>query len=107
MRLLFTAAGFSTLLLIGCGNISDEEMAGVTQACKEFVQKSMVRLGPFPPPITAKVFDVWKKNGSFVAEVGYKNQYGEDDYSVRYCVVDPEKGTISLPSVFNQSDWNK
>lgn len=107
MRFLFAATGVSTLLLIGCGNISDEEMTGVTQACKEFVQKSMVRSGPFPRPIEAKVFDVWKKNGSFVAEVGYKEQYGDDNYSVRYCVVNPEKGTISLPSVFNQSDWNK
>lgn len=97
----------SVALLIGCGGVSDAEKTEVTKACKAFVEKNMRRDGAFPPPIEAKVFDMWKKNGAVVAEVGYKEQYKDESYSTRYCVYDKEKGQISLPSVFNQAEWKK
>lgn len=102
----------SVVFLIGCGGISDEDKVEVTKACKTFVEDNMKRGGASIEAkvfdiIEAKVFDMWKKNGAIVAEMGYKEVYKDSSYSIRYCVYDKEKGTISLPSVFNQSEWKK
>lgn len=98
----------SVVFLIGCGGISDEDKVEVTKACKTFVEDNLKRGGASPHFIEVKVFDMWKKNGAIVAEMGYKEvSYKDSSYSTRYCVYDKEKGTISLPSVFNQSEWKK
>jgi hypothetical protein len=88
--------------LAGCSGPSQEDIKVASDACQEFIAKKMrVSLDD------TKVFDAWSKNGAVVLDVGYKKKYWEDSYSVRRCVYDEKKGTISSPSPLNDSEWAK
>jgi len=55
-----------------------------------------------------KVFDIYKKNGKWVVEVGYKRNVDlGKNYSVQLCVVDAENGRLSLPSPMNDSEQGR
>ncbi len=71
--------------------------------CQDFVREQIRYV------LETNVFDVYSKKGSVVVEVGYKEagNHRVDSYSVRLCVLDKEKGTISLPSPLNDSEWKK
>jgi len=94
-------------LLVACSGLSDEERNLYSSECEKFVEQNAPgRLGSMG--FDMKVFDIYKKKSKWVVEVGYKRRadYG-DTYSVRLCVVDPENGRLSLPSLMNQSEWQK
>lgn len=99
----------AALSLVGCFGPSDEEKQRVETACKEFVIDKLESKYTHE----AHVFDTYTKDGKIVVEVGYR--YNEDykwkrdgdSYSVRICVYDEEKGTISIPSVFEMGQWRK
>jgi hypothetical protein len=97
---------FLVIFLTGCSwfGPSDEEKKAASSACEKFVSKRM-GVG------CTRTFDVYKKKGKLVAEVGYAKGFGDCDtitkYSVRLCVIDNEKGTITLPAVFNEGEWSK
>ena len=71
--------------------------------CQDFVREQIRYV------LETKVFDVYSKKGSVVVEVGYKEagRNQGNSYSVRLCVLDKEKGTISLPSPLNDGEWKK
>lgn len=96
---------FSVLIIAtGCTGPSNEEKTLVSSACEDFITKEMG--GEYK--IETHIFDVYKKKGNLVAEVGYRDKYkSEDSYSVRLCVVDQEKGYISSPSPLNDTEWAK
>lgn len=88
------------LPLTACGP-SDEDKKMAKKECQNFV-KEQIRT------YETKVFDVYSKKGSVVVEVGYQDRDTRgDSYAIRLCVLDPEKGTISLPSPLNDSEWKK
>jgi hypothetical protein len=102
------------LIFVGIGHAqafsffgpSDDEKKIVSSKCEEFISREM------PGAVQTHVFDVYKKKGKLVAEVGYrKNEFGigsgSGAYSVRLCIVDLEKGTLSSPSPLNDSEWRK
>lgn len=90
--------------ITGCTGISDEEKTFVSSTCGDFIMKEMG--GEYK--IETHIFDVYKKKGNLVAEVGYRDKYKSDDsYSVRLCVIDKEKGSISSPSPLNDTEWAK
>lgn len=107
MRYWLTATCISSVLLSGCGGISQEDKALITKECKKFVEQTMGEGGRQRRIIETEVFDVWKKNDSYVADVGCREKGEGESFSVRYCVVHPDQGRISLPSVFDQSEWKK
>lgn len=80
---------------------SNEEKEMANLECPKFIKSEM-------NAYDAKVFDIYSKKGKVVAEVGYK-QFSSpgDSYSVRLCILDREKGTISSPSPLNDSEWKK
>jgi hypothetical protein len=82
---------------------SDEEKKLAKDECPKFIEKNMKRR----KSIETKIFDIYTKKGKVVVEVGYKDKYSDDSYSVRLCVLDSEKGTISSPSPMNESEWRK
>ena len=88
--------------LSACSGPSKEETEVASQACREFIAKNMS-----VSEDNTKVFDIWSKNGAIVMDVGYKEKSWDDSYSVRKCVYDEEKGTISSPSPLNDSEWQK
>ena len=71
--------------------------------CKDFIAEQMGGIYR----IETKAFDIYEKNGRIVAEVGYRNSGTDGSYSVRLCVVDKERETISLPSPLNDGHWRK
>jgi len=94
----------SVLLVAGCsGKPTEEETKMVSAACENFITKQMG--GDYK--VETHVFDVYKKKGKLVAEVGYRDKYSDESYSVRLCVLDEEKETISSPSPLNDSEWSK
>jgi hypothetical protein len=87
--------------LAACGPSSEEKKIA-EEECPRFIKEQMS--GAYE----AKVFDIYSKKGKVVAEVGYKDRHSRgDSYSVRLCVLDREKGTISSPSPLNDSEWKK
>lgn len=96
------AAAF-VLSLMGCSGPSDEEEQIASKECPEFIEKNMKSR----EPIETKIFDIYPKKGKVVVEVGYRDKYSDDSYSVRLCILDSEKGTISSPSPLNDTEWRK
>lgn len=100
-------AAIFSVLLVACSGLSDEEKNLYSSECQKFVEENAPgRFGSMG--FDMKVFDIYKKKGSWVVEVGYKRRadYG-DTYSVRLCVVDAKNGRLSLPSPMNERDWRK
>ncbi len=93
------------ILISGCSKISEQESKAVSQECEKFVDKNLGR----DRSLDIVVLDMWRKKGSVVAEMGLRSKNASSDasYEVRYCVYDADKGSISLPSVMNQSEWSK
>lgn len=89
--------------LAACSGPSDEEKKIASKECPEFIEQNMKST----KSIETKIFDIYSKKGKVVVEVGYKDKYSDDSYSVRLCVLDSEKGTISSPSPLNDSEWKK
>jgi hypothetical protein len=54
----------------GCAGPSDEERAFVESNCENFIMKEMG--GEYK--IETHIFDVYKKKGNLVAEVGYRDK---------------------------------
>lgn len=98
MKTLFGA--ILAVLLVACGPSSeDKKMA--EKECQNFVKEQF-------RTYETKVFDVYSKKGSVVVEVGYQDRDTRfDSYAVRLCVFNREKGTITLPSPLNNSEWKK
>lgn len=79
---------------------SSEQIAIASKSCEEFVKEKFEK--------ETHIFDTWAKKGKIVVEVGYRKPYSSDSsYSVRLCVVDNEKGTIQIPGLLNDNEWNK
>lgn len=100
-------AALCTVLLVACSGLSDEEKDLYSSECQKFVEENAPgRFGS--GGFDMKVFDIYKKKGNWVVEVGYKRRadYG-DSYSVRLCVIDAENGRLSLPSPMSDSEWQK
>lgn len=101
ISIITLVASFS---LNACGP-SSAQISAATSECQSFVEDKMGVLKE-----DTHIFDSWVKDGKIVVEVGYK-QYPiksrDDSYNTRLCVYDEEKGTISLPSVLNNSEWRK
>ena len=93
------------VLICGCSKMSEQESKEVSQECEKFVDKNLGR----DRLLDIVVLDMWRKKGAIVAEMGLRRKYASSDasYEVRYCVYDADKGSISLPSVLNQSEWSK
>jgi len=89
--------------LAACSGPSSEEKEIATKECPEFIEKNMSDR----KSIETKILDIYAKKGKVVVEVGYRDKYSDDSYSVRLCVLDSEKGTISSPSPMNDSEWSK
>lgn len=88
------------VLLVACGP-SSEDKKKAEKECQNFVKEQF-------RTYETKVFDVYSKKGSVVVEVGYQDRDTRgDSYAVRLCVFDREKGTITLPSPLNNSEWKK
>jgi len=109
-KMLAVAVVATAIPMIGWGwGPSKEEKEGAAETCKVFIAEQMNAItseGENGP----KVFDIYTKKGKIVVEVGYKiAAYGVSDkaHSVRLCIVDKEKGTISSPSPMNDSEWKK
>jgi hypothetical protein len=98
--LVFMLALVAILFFIYSGP-SSEKIATASKLCEEFVQENFER--------DTHVFDTWTKKGKIVVEVGYRipRHSSDSSYSVRLCVVDDEKGTIEIPGLLNNNEWNK
>lgn len=97
-------------LISGCGwGPSKEEKKMAENACIEFI-KEQFWVMTSDKEHAPKIFDNYTKKGKIVVKVGYKIVEYQGDrkaHSVRLCVVDIEKGTISLPSPLNDSEWKE
>jgi hypothetical protein len=94
-------------LLLGSSEPSEEKAKEASALCREFIGKEMRSQGAFPKSIETKVFDVWTKRGAIVMDIGFREEYTDSSYSMRKCVYDEAKGTLSSPSPLNDSDWKK
>jgi len=105
MKIKLSIATLITMFsLNGCGP-SSQQMSTATDACQNFVEEKMSVFKK-----DTHIFDSWVKDGKIVVEVGYKQYpitHVDDSYNTRLCVYDEEKGTISLPSLLNNSEWRK
>ena len=96
-------AALVAISLTSCSGTSEEEMIKTGKECMAFVEKNIKSR----QTIETKIFDLYEKKGNLVAQIGYRDKFTNDSYSVRLCVVDSERQTISLPSPLNDSEWKK
>lgn len=100
-------AALLAIQLVGCFGPTDEERAIAEEKCPEFIAEN-VHTVPGMGSVNTRILDVYKKNGRVVAEVGYRQGYSSSDsYSVRLCVIDLEKNTLTAPGLINASQWQK
>jgi hypothetical protein len=97
---------FIVVVVAACSGPSEEKVAKASSICQAFIAQEMKGRRDSADPET-KVFDAWEKNGSIVLEVGYRKASSDGSYSVRKCVLDEKKGTVSSPSPLNDSEWRK
>jgi len=102
-RLLAVTLAVPLAATAGWFGPSDEEKKLAKEECPKFIEKNMGSRRS----IETKIFDIYTKKGKVVVEVGYRNKYSDDSYSIRLCVLDSEKGTILSPSSLNDSEWRK
>lgn len=101
----FNPASLPTLTEREKVSYSEDKNSIAKRECQKFIRENAPSVGG-EGDMETTVFDIYEKKGKLVVEVGYKQgSYGET-YTTRLCIIDNEKGTISSPSVFNQSEWS-
>lgn len=90
------------LALLGCSGPSSEELAHIQEECVKFHKTQRAKYSS-----TVKAIDHWQKDGHTVVELSQKESDYSSSYTSHLCVYDPDKGSISLPSVFERSRWSK
>lgn len=98
-------AALAIFSMAACSGPSEEKLKEASTQCEAFIAKEMEGRGS--RGLETKIFDIWTKNGAIVMDIGYKEKYSSKSYSVRKCVFDEVKGTISSPSPLNDSQWRK
>ena len=101
-RLITATILISTALLSACSGPSSEELAQYKEQCAKFHQRERSSSRH-----TVKALDHWTKHGKIVIELADSEYDYSSTYKSYLCVVDPDAGNISLPSVFNQEKWRK
>jgi hypothetical protein len=90
---------------------SKKEIAIAREECPKFFKKNFEKgndssFYSYLNKFETEIFDIYKKKGKIVAEVGYRER-SYHSYSVRLCIIDFEKGSISSPSPLNSGQWSK
>jgi hypothetical protein len=101
-----TSALALVAVLAGCSKKpSKEQLETGGELCRAFIAKEM-KTGRYDLDTT--ITDAWMKEGKVVFEVGYREKFSEgSSYSIRLCIYDEAQGTLSSPSPFNSSKWDK
>ena len=102
-RVFAVILAVSFAAVAGCLGPSDEEKNLAKDLCPKFIEKNIKSR----TSIESKIVDIYPKKGKVVVEVGYRDKYSDDSYSIRLCVFDREAGTIFSPSPMNASEWTK
>ncbi|MFI8616206.1 hypothetical protein ACIGHN_11925 [Acidovorax sp. NPDC077693] len=90
-------------LLSGCSGPSREELARIKSECASFHKQERAKYSTY----VVKPIDHWTKDGRIVVELSEKESEESTKYTSHLCVYDKDKGSISLPSVFERARWSK
>lgn len=97
------AASFGATYLYIRADEKSEELKQLSGAeCRRFYQQESL-----PNWALVEVGDAWMKDGSIVVEMEAKEHPSSNSYLRRLCVVDRQKGSIMIPSIRNESRWEK
>lgn len=103
MRSAFPVLVLASLTLIsGCSGPSSEELARIKSECASFHKQERAKSSSIVKPI-----DHWTKDGRIVIELSERESESSSKYTSHLCVYDKDKGSISLPSVFERARWSK
>lgn len=92
---------FASTLIFGCSKYSKEEIEKLSKECIDFYHEQ-VSWDQY-----VKYLGHWIKNENLVISLAVKDREWDSTYTERLCVVNPKKGTISLPGLFRQEKWEK
>lgn len=107
LKIISTTSALALMsILAGCSKSpSKEQMEIGGEACRDFIAKEM-KTGS--RDLEATITDAWMKDDKVVFEVGYREKFTRDSsYAIRLCIYDEKQGTLSSPSPFNSSKWEK
>lgn len=95
-------AGIAALtLLAACSGPSSSDLEKYAEACSEFYKD---KRGKFSDDVEMRKH--WMKGEKVVVALKVERS-GERGYTEELCIVDPEEGTVSLPSMFDRARWSE
>jgi len=100
---LIAAISFgATYYYISANEQSEELIQGAGLACKRFYQQEALKNWH-----AVEIGYAWKKGDSIVVELNAKEHTESNRYIRRLCVMDSDKGTITIPSIRQEGRWEK
>lgn len=100
-RIYQLIGAFSVGLLAACSGPSSAEIEKYSEACADFYKD---RRGSSSDEVEHRKH--WMKDKKIVIALKVEKR-GERGYTEELCVVDPEEGTLGLPSVFERARWSE
>jgi hypothetical protein len=97
-----------TLMLVGCALVagctgaSSGDFKRATSACVEFYKESRLENHS-----DVRGVDSWVKDGKIVVELAPLDGPYAKSYSPRICLVDQDRGKITITSVLENGRWQK
>lgn len=92
----------SMILLTGCSGPSSADLKNATDQCVSFYKRERASPGEY-----VKAVDNWMKDGKLVIELARMESKSSTSYKQGLCIYDEKKGKLSIPSVFENSRWEK
>ncbi|QHE76785.1 hypothetical protein [Hydrogenophaga sp. PBL-H3] len=86
-------------LLAACSGPSSEEVKTYSEACVDFYKEKRAKSSD-----DVEYRKHWMKDDKIVIALKVERR-GESGYAEGICVVDPEEGTVHIPSLFDQARW--
>jgi hypothetical protein len=99
IRFAHTAGASALVLLAACGGPSSADLEKYSEACADFYKE---RRGKFGDEVEMRKH--WTKDDKVVIALKVERRR-ESGYTEELCIVDPDEGTVALPSVFERSRW--
>jgi hypothetical protein len=99
---IHSSIGIATLsLLAACSGPSSAEVDKYSEACADFYKE---RRGSSSDEVEHGKH--WIKDKKVVIALKVEKR-GQRGYTEELCIVDPEEGTLGLPSVFERARWSE
>lgn len=102
IRFAHMAGASALVLLAACGGPSSADLEKYSEACVDFYKE---RRGRAVDEVEMRKH--WMKDKKVVISLKVQEGRYAKSYTEELCIVDPEAGTVALPSVFERARWSE